>query len=359
MKFIDSITICVKAGRGGDGVVSFAKAKGKPRLGPDGGDGGTGGSVIFRGDAQLNTLSSLRYKAIYRSEDGVKGGSKACRGRCGEDLIIPLPLGTVVRDSVSGEPLGELVKTGDEIIAAKGGRHGLGNIHWASSTHQAPEEFRPGAPGEEREIVLDLKLIADVGLAGFPNAGKSTLLSRISAARPKIAEYPFTTLVPNLGVVDIGAGDYSVRSLVVADVPGLIEGASEGRGLGLQFLKHLERTSLVAYVIDAADFERSPSDALAILETELTKFSPELAGKKALVILNKIDLLDEETLADIQESFDARGLEWVTISGVTGAGLQKLKEKLYQLVQAEKARRHTEENREVATWVTSGHDPAT
>lgn len=351
MKFVDSIVIYVKAGRGGDGVVSFAKAKGKPRLGPDGGDGGTGGSVVLRAEPQLNTLSSLRYKAIYRAEDGVKGGSKGCRGRCGEDLVIPMPLGTVIRDAQSGATLGELVHPGDEIIVAKGGRHGLGNIHWASATHQAPEEFRPGGPGEEKELVLDLKLIADVGLAGFPNAGKSTLLSRISAARPKIADYPFTTLVPSLGVVDIGGGgEFSIRSLVVADVPGLIEGASEGRGLGLQFLKHLERTSLVAYVVDAGDFERAPSDALTVLEAELAKFSPELAAKKGLLILNKIDLLDSDTLEEIKLSMATKGLPLVAISGVTGAGLQELKEKLYEMVQEEKAKQVPETTTGQAAW---------
>lgn len=360
MKFIDSIIICVKAGRGGDGVVSFAKAKGKPRLGPDGGDGGTGGSVILKGEAQINTLSALRYKAIYRAEDGVKGGSKACRGRCGEDLVIPMPLGTVIRNSQTGEKCGELVHQGDEIVVAKGGRHGLGNMHWATATHQTPEEFRPGALGEERELVLDLKLIADVGLAGFPNAGKSTLLSRMSAARPKIADYPFTTLVPSLGVVDIGTGgEFSMRSLVVADIPGLIEGASEGRGLGLQFLKHLERTSLVAYVIDAADYERSPSAALAILEAELAKFSPELAAKKALIVLNKIDLLDADTLSEAKAAIAARGLEVTAISGVTGAGIQTLKEKLYELVQAEKARHETENTQAQAEWGDHSHGPST
>jgi GTP-binding protein len=267
------------------------------------------------------------------------------------DLVIPLPLGTVIRDAQSGAELGELVNPGDEIVVAKGGRHGLGNIHWASATHQAPEEFRPGGPGEEKELVLDLKLIADVGFAGFPNAGKSTLLSRISAARPKIADYPFTTLVPSLGVVDVGGdGEFSMRSLVVADIPGLIEGASEGRGLGLQFLKHLERTSLVAYVIDAGDFERAPSDALTILESELAKFSPEMAGKKALLILNKIDLLDSETLDEVKLSMASRGLPTVAISGVTGAGLQVLKEKLYELVQEEKAKREQETNPAQPAW---------
>ena len=337
MKFIDSIEILVKAGRGGHGIVSFMAAKGRAKLGPDGGDGGTGGSVKLLGTNRLNTLSSLRYRAIYGAEDGVRGGSNKCRGACGEDLIIPVPVGTVVIDAVTSETLGELLCDGDLLQVAKGGRHGLGNTHWVKPTHQAPEEFRPGGPGEERELKLELKLLADVGLAGFPNAGKSTLLSRVSAARPKIADYPFTTLVPNLGVVEIDDGDYVTRSVVMADVPGLLEGASEGRGLGLQFLKHLERTSLIAYVIDAFSEERTPIEALEILKVELANFSSELAGKRSVVILNKSDLICAQTLADAMVPIVAAGYEVMAISAVSGQGLLALKRRLYDLVTEEKA----------------------
>jgi GTP-binding protein len=336
MKFLDSIEIKVKAGRGGDGVVSFMRSKGKPKLGPDGGDGGTGGSVLMVGTHRLNTLSSLRYRAIYSAEDGVRGGSKRCRGKCGEDLILPMPVGTVVYDDATGEKIGELLAEGEELLVAIGGRHGLGNVHWVRSTHQAPEEFRPGAPGEERDLKLELKLLADVGLAGFPNAGKSTLLSRVSAARPKIADYPFTTLVPNLGVVELAGDDYVQRAFVMADVPGLIEGASEGRGLGLQFLKHLERTSVITYLIDVSNPEQQPAEALRILMDELANFSPELAGKRSLVVLNKIELVEPADLELQAQLLTSAGHEVLTISAVTGQGLNNLKQRLYTLVSEEK-----------------------
>jgi GTP-binding protein len=338
MKFIDSTIIHVQAGKGGDGVVSFAAAKFEPMLGPDGGDGGKGGNVILLGTTRLNTLSAMRFKQRFRAEDGVKGGPCRRRGKTGEDLILQVPLGTIVTDAESGQRLGELIAEGDTIVVAKGGRHGLGNTHWATSTHQVPEETRPGDPGESRELKLELKLLADVGLAGFPNAGKSTLLSRISAARPKIADYPFTTLTPNLGVVDLREdGEFSLRSLVVADVPGLIEGASEGRGLGHAFLKHLERTRAVAFIIDAADYERKPAEALAILKSELASFSPKLAERRSLVVINKIDALDEEMMAaletDLKPIRDA-GDEVLLISAAAGTGLLPLKRRLFELVQS-------------------------
>lgn len=347
MKFIDTIEILVKAGKGGDGIVSFKSAKGKPRLGPDGGDGGTGGDVILRGDLGLNTLSSLRYKGIYRAEDGVKGGPNCCRGRCGEDLIIPVPIGTVIQDSERAEYLGEIMSHGDEFVVAKGGRHGLGNTHWATSTHQTPEEFRPGAPGEEKCISLDLKLIADVGLAGFPNAGKSTLLSRLSAAKPKIADYPFTTLTPQLGVVEVDQNSFNKECFVIADIPGLIEGASDGKGLGLQFLKHLERTALIAYVLDLDNIVMTPAQALTILCSELKKYSPLLAQKPFAIILNKVDCSDLEytemvtkELRDFLEkepelSNTSRDHHILisAVSGLTGQGLDKLSWQLLNLVQ--------------------------
>ncbi len=336
MKFIDSINILVRAGRGGDGIVSFMSAKGKAKLGPDGGDGGTGGNVVLLGTNRQNTLSSLRFRATYAAEDGGRGGSNRCRGKTGEDLLIPVPVGTVAYNSETGELIGELLSDGATLQVAKGGRHGLGNIHWVKSTHQAPEEFRPGALGEQLELKLELKLLADIGLAGFPNAGKSTLLSAVSAARPKIADYPFTTLVPNLGVVDLTSDRYESRSFVMADVPGLIEGASDGRGLGHQFLKHLERTSLIAYVIDTADFEQDPLTALTVLKRELAQFSPELAAKRAVVVLNKIDLVDDEALSKVRSALVALNFEVLEISAATRLGLAELKERLYHLIQETK-----------------------
>ena len=334
MKFLDSIQILVRGGSGGDGIVSFKSSKGKPKLGPDGGDGGRGGDVVLVGTGRLNTLNALRYRAIYAAEDGVRGGSNFCRGRCGEHLEIPVPLGTEAFEVATGAKLGELLAEGSRLVVAKGGRHGLGNIHWVKPTHQVPEESRPGEDGEERELALELKLLADVGLAGFPNAGKSTLLSRVSAARPKIADYPFTTLVPNLGVVDAGSGDdFLDRTFVMADVPGLIEGASEGRGLGLQFLKHLERTGVVLYVLDAFDHERPPIAAFEILEQELAAFSPALAGKRRLLLLNKCDLLDDAAIALVAAPLKARGLEVLVASAVSGSGLSALKHRLHALLQ--------------------------
>jgi GTP-binding protein len=331
MKFIDSTIIDVRAGKGGDGIVSFKSAKGAAKLGPDGGDGGRGGDIVLVGNRQLSTLNSLRYRRKYQAEDGVKGGTNACRGRCGEALEIPVPLGTIVFDSQTGAQVGEILKDGERLVVAQGGRHGLGNIHWLSPTHQAPWEFRPGVKGEEKELRLELKLLADVGLAGFPNAGKSTLLSVISAARPKIADYPFTTLVPNLGVLDFGQ-EYFGQGVVVADVPGLIEGASEGRGLGHAFLRHLERTSLVVYVVDPLDPEREALEALAILQEEMRRFSPELAAKPVMVVINKIDLMDDEALAKVRAGIEAEGFEVLAVSAAQGRGLQQLKYRLRELV---------------------------
>ena len=341
MKFIDSTMIDVRAGKGGDGIVSFKSAKGAAKLGPDGGDGGRGGDIVLVGSRQLSTLNSLRFRRKYQAEDGVKGGTNACRGRCGEPLDIPVPLGTLVFDAETGTQVGEILEDGQRLVVAHGGRHGLGNIHWLSPTHQAPWEFRPGAKGEEKQLRLELKLLADVGLAGFPNAGKSTLLSVISAARPKIADYPFTTLVPNLGVVDFGR-EYFGEGIVVADVPGLIEGPSEGRGLGHAFLRHLERTRLIVYVVDPLDPEREALAALAILEEEMRNFSRELASKPAIVVINKIDLMDDEALAKVRAGIEARGYEVLAISAAQTRGLQALKYGLRELVLAPQ---HVEESR--------------
>ncbi len=340
MKFIDSTQILIRAGKGGNGIVSFKSSKGKPKLGPDGGDGGIGGSIYLRGNAQENTLSALRYRTLYCAEDGARGGANGCRGKSGEDLIIDVPLGTVVLDAESGDRLGELLEDQELMLVGKGGMRGLGNIHWATSTHQQPDEWKPGQPGEERELKLELKLLADVGLAGFPNAGKSTFLSVVSAARPKIADYPFTTLTPNLGVVEFQHfNDFKLRSLVVADVPGLIEGASEGRGLGLEFLKHLERTSLIMYVIDAYGLEHDPIDALLTLKRELANFSPELASKRSVVVLNKIDIVTDDVIDMLKTEIEKLGHEVLTMSAATRLNIDPVKNRLLELVGEEKARR--------------------
>lgn len=333
MKFTDSIIITTKAGDGGNGIATFKSSKGKAKLGPDGGDGGHGGNVYLMGSFGLNTLSNLRFKAMYKAEDGVRGGTNNCTGACGDHLFITVPVGTVIIDTTTQKVVGEVMNTTDKVMVAKGGERGLGNIHWVSSTHQQPEEYKPGGKGEEFELQLELKLVADVGLAGFPNAGKSTLLSCISAAKPKIADYPFTTLIPNLGVVDAGEdNNYNVRSFVMADVPGLIEFASEGKGLGHQFLKHLERTSLITYLVDIADTERTPVEAFLILKKELEAFSTELGQKHAIVVLNKIDLVDAETIAKWTAELTDLGHEVLAISGATNKGLTALKHRLYDLV---------------------------
>jgi len=342
MKFVDSTEIHVSAGNGGSGMVSFKSARNMPRLGADGGDGGFGGNVVLCGESQINTLSSLRYKRAYEAEHGERGGAANRTGATGEDLRIPVPLGTVVHDLESGAGLGELLNQGDEIVVAKGGKRGLGNQRFLSSTHQAPEEFTPGGKGEKRRLGLELKLLADVGFAGLPNAGKSTLLSRISAARPKVADYPFTTLVPHLGVVELADADnFGSESFVAADIPGLVEGASEGRGLGHAFLRHLERSRVITYVVDLCPpDDATPTATVALLQAEMQRFSPELAAKKSVVILNKLDLVqtDEqrEAHAKAVAELQALGHEVLGISAVSGEGLRELKRRLYDFVQESK-----------------------
>jgi GTP-binding protein len=339
MKFVDSTEIHVRAGDGGPGMVCFKSARNMPRLGADGGDGGYGGNVVLVGNSQINTLSSLRYKRAYHAENGARGGANNRTGATGNDLRIDVPLGTIVHHMDTGVGLGEIVRHGDEIVIAKGGKRGLGNQRFLSSTHQAPEEYTPGGKGEARRIGLELKLLADVGFAGLPNAGKSTLLSRISAARPKIADYPFTTLVPHLGVVELSdSNEFGSESFVAADVPGLIEGASDGKGLGHAFLRHLERTRVIAYVVDAlsSDETATPVAAFKMLRAEMERYSPELAAKRALVILNKIDLLQEdEQKAKLEAQIEALtdlGCETIQISAVAGTGLRELKRRIYTLV---------------------------
>ncbi len=289
MKFVDEVSIRVEAGRGGSGCMSFRREKYVPRGGPDGGDGGDGGDVVLVANPDLNTLVDFRYKRLFRAEHGRRGEGSNCTGWGGEDLRIQVPIGTVVNERNTRELMGELLEADQQLIVAKGGRRGLGNARFKSSTNRAPRKTTPGKPGERRDLDLELKLLADVGLLGLPNAGKSTFMRAVSAARPKVADYPFTTLYPNLGVVSLGPD----RSFVVADVPGLIEGAAEGAGLGIRFLKHLSRTRLLLHLVDVAPMDESsdPVASARAIVAELERFSPELAGRDRWLVLNKIDLL--------------------------------------------------------------------
>jgi GTP-binding protein len=337
--FIDETEITVRSGDGGPGMVSFKSAKNAPKLGPDGGDGGFGGSVYLVGKAQLNSLSGLYYRRRYAAEHGAKGGTNNCTGRNGEDLEIPVPIGTQAYDRQTGKLIAEVLEDGQRICLAPGGKRGLGNIRFLSATHQAPHESTSGGEGVELELKLELKLIADVGFAGFPNAGKSTLLSSISAARPKIADYPFTTLIPQLGVVSVPEMDeWGNASFVAADIPGLIEGASEGKGLGHEFLRHLERTKIVVYVIDPFSLdEMPPLDAYETLENELRSFSESLANKKHLIALTKSDIAPEDFDWDeVEAPLKERGLEVLRVSAVARDGINDFKRRVWTLVQEEK-----------------------
>ncbi len=290
MKFVDEATIDVKAGDGGNGAVSFRREKYIPFGGPDGGDGGDGGSVWMVADSGLNTLADFRYERRFQAQRGENGRGRNCTGKAGEDCIIRVPVGTLVYEEDTGELMGDLVEDGQRLLVARGGFHGLGNVRYKSSTNRAPRQSKPGTPGEQRSLRLELKLLADVGLLGKPNAGKSTLIRAISAARPKVADYPFTTLYPNLGVVRVEAH----RSFVVADIPGLIEGAAEGAGLGVQFLKHLSRTGLLLHLVDMAPPDGSdPVEDVKTIARELEKFSAELGGRERWLVLNKIDMVPE------------------------------------------------------------------
>ncbi len=325
--FVDRVAIRVTAGPGGSGAMSLARRKYQAKGGPDGGDGGHGGSVYLRADGNLSTLLDYRYKTIWTAQRGLHGKGKNMTGRSGEDLYMPVPPGTVVSDA-DGNPIGELLTAGDELRVARGGRGGRGNAKFATSTHQTPREWEPGEEGEDREITLTLKLIADVGLVGEPNAGKSTLLSVISAARPKIADYPFTTLEPNLGVVGMSDG----RTLVVADIPGIIEGAHEGKGLGLRFLQHVERTRVLAFLIplDAPD----PQATYDQLRHEIEAYSEALYAKPHLVLLSKRDLLPADAEVPLLDTPGSH--RTIEISSVAGAGLDGLKELLWTSVVAAK-----------------------
>jgi GTPase len=325
MKFVDEARMKVQAGNGGRGSTSFRREKFVPLGGPDGGDGGHGGSVYLRAAPGINTLADFRIQRTFKAEVGEYGSSNGCTGRGGADLYIPVPVGTVVRDLETQEALGDLTHEGQELLVARGGKGGWGNTRFKSSTNRSPRQFGPGLPGEKRALELELKLIADVGLLGLPNAGKSTLIRAVSAARPKVAGYPFTTLHPNLGVVSVGEH----RSFVMADIPGLIEGAAEGAGLGLRFLRHLQRTRLLLHLVDIfpPDPDADPvRDARAIVR-ELKKFDPHLAAKPRWLVLNKRDLMlddvAEERAASIVRRLRFRGPHFL-ISGATGRGTQEL-----------------------------------
>jgi GTP-binding protein len=326
--FIDRAVVRVTAGTGGSGASSFARFKYKPKGGPDGGDGGHGGSVYVRGDANLATLLDYRYRNAWKAERGEHGKGKTQTGASSPDVYLPVPAGTVIRDADSGELLGEVLQPGDTIRVAKGGRGGRGNARFATSTHQAPREWEPGEEGEDRSIELVLKLIADVGLVGEPNAGKSTLLSVVSAARPKIADYPFTTLEPNLGVVGLSGH----RSFVLADIPGIIEGAHEGKGLGLRFLQHVERTRVLAYLIplDSPD----PDLVYRRLRHEIDEYSEALSAKPHLVLLTKRDLLAPADPLPAVAAPDAAGI--LAVSSAAGTGLEEVKEYLWKFVETAK-----------------------
>jgi GTP-binding protein len=325
MKFVDEATIKVQAGNGGRGMVSFRREKFIPFGGPDGGDGGDGGNIVLVARQGLNTLADFRYQRTFKAVNGEPGGSADCTGRGGGDLEIAVPIGTVVYDVDTEETLGDLAADGAQLLVAKGGKGGLGNQRFKSSTNRTPRKATPGYPGEKRELRLELKLLADVGLLGLPNAGKSTLISVVSAARPKIADYPFTTLHPNLGVVYVGTH----QSFVMADIPGVIEGAAEGAGLGLRFLKHLQRTRLLLHLVDIAppDPAADPVVDARSIAAELKKFSPELAQRERWLVLNKIDLMAP---ADAEKRCKeiVRRLRWkgpaYRISGATRQGTQEL-----------------------------------
>lgn len=320
--FIDRVKIRVKAGDGGNGVTAFRREKFVPRGGPSGGDGGKGGDVWLESDESLNTLLHLRYNPEHHAERGRHGEGSNRHGKDGADVIVKVPIGTQVFDADSGELLHDFTDVYQRYLAAKGGKGGWGNAHFATPTRQAPKFHYTGRPGEERELQLELKLIADVGLVGFPNAGKSTLISVISAAKPKIADYPFTTLEPNLGVVDLG----DFRTFVVADIPGLIEGASEGAGLGDRFLRHVERTKLLLHLVDVSSLSgRDPVEDYEIINRELANYNEELATRPQIVVATKLDALDEpDRLQSLEAQARKDQREFLSISSVTGEGVKQL-----------------------------------
>ncbi|OIQ16781.1 MAG: GTPase ObgE [Bacteriovorax sp. MedPE-SWde] len=331
MKFIDEVTITVISGRGGDGCSGFRREKHIPYGGPDGGDGGDGGSIIFQADSALNTLVNFRGKKIYKAQSGESGGGRQKFGAFGDDLFIHVPVGTLVRDKETGELLADLEEDGMKTLVAEGGRGGLGNVNFKTATNQAPRKSTEGKPAIELEVELELRLIADIALVGLPNAGKSTLISSISAAKPKIADYPFTTLEPNLGVVKLGEA-----SFVVADIPGLIENASEGKGLGIKFLKHIERTKSLVHLIDVSWClnEYEAFEQYVVIRDELQKYKEDLAWKKEIICLTKIDAMTEEEILKFQKHFEEQvDRKVLPISSISGRNIELLKSIMMQTIE--------------------------
>ena len=348
MRFVDEAIIKIEAGNGGHGCLSFRREKFIPFGGPDGGDGGDGGSIFLEADKGLNTLVDFRYKRNYKAENGQCGRGSNCTGKKGDDLIIRVPVGTMVYDIDTGELLGDISHAGERLLVAQCGFHGLGNTRYKSSINRAPRQTSSGSPGEARHLRLELRVLADVGLLGLPNAGKSTLIRAVSSAKPKVADYPFTTLQPGLGVVSVAA----YKSFVMADIPGLIEGASEGAGLGHRFLKHLSRTCVLLHVIDVAPLDDSdPIDSAKIIINELAAYSPALLDKPRWLVLNKIDMLPDEEARQqaIQRIID--GLEWkgkiFAISAIKGEGTQPLCYALMQLIDEMKGAEDTSSTDEI------------
>ena len=320
--FVDYVKIYCRSGNGGAGSAHFRREKFEPKGGPDGGDGGRGGHIILRGNDQMWTLLHLKYQRHVFADNGGSGGRQTSTGADGKDVTVQVPLGTIARKADSGEPLFEITANAEERVLAKGGRGGLGNVHFKSATHQTPRFAQPGEPGIEEEFILELKILADVGLVGFPNAGKSTLLSVVSAAKPKIADYPFTTLVPNLGIV----GYRDDKSFVMADIPGIIEGAHEGKGLGIRFLRHIERNSMLLFIIPADS--KNIRHEYEILVNELKEYNPELLDKKRVLAISKSDMLDEELTDEIRK--DLPDIPRVFISSLTGLGIVTLKDMIWK-----------------------------
>lgn len=371
MQFVDEARITVVAGKGGNGCMSFRREKYVPKGGPDGGDGGHGGSVYLVGDDSLNTLIDFRFQKRYQAQSGEAGRGSQCSGKAGEDLFIKVPVGTAIVDEETLEVIGDITEVGQQLLVAQGGQRGLGNIHFKSSTNRAPRQTTKGTPGEERQLHLELKVMADVGLLGMPNAGKSTLIRSVSAAKPKVANYPFTTLVPNLGVVKVGVHQH----FVMADIPGLIEGASEGTGLGFKFLRHLTRCRLLLHVVDIAPVDESdPVETVRIIEKELSAYSQTLAERPRWLVLNKLDMLGDEATERCQQI--RAGLNWsgpvFEISAISHQGTERLSQAIMQWLleqraaeaanpeaaEAEQARRERMEAEAVArveAWLNRRH----
>lgn len=339
MKFVDEASITVESGKGGPGKVSFRREKFVARGGPDGGDGGRGGHVIFRATTHLNSLLGLKYKKVFRAEDGQPGQAQNASGADGADLVLELPIGTIIRDKETNESF-ELLEHGQEYVFLHGGRGGKGNTFFKSSVNQAPTYAQPGEPGVKKEVVVELKLLADVGIIGFPNAGKSTLISKISAARPKVADYPFTTLVPNLGVVKVG----EEGSFVVADIPGLIPGAHAGAGLGIKFLKHIEKTKCFLHLVDVSPMnELEPMETFELINKELEEYDKTkdlevpLSKRPQIIALNKCDIVETDELMGIKKSFEKKGYKVFLISGLSGYGLKEVLFELKKTIEEQKS----------------------